>query len=129
MASNATAVAEGLAAAQRAQDIADAVNPPSLLDQIFGIPGDIAHSIGGTVDEGLATARDIAQPAADAAKDVADTVLNVVKWIGIALLVVVAIMGLAWIAFAFFGLKTAAVILPKFAVGLGQGAGRALAGG
>lgn len=119
----------GAAAAQQAQHIADTAQAESFADYLFG--GEFFHDVFNT--GALATGANVGQAGAaaapgllpnsiKAAKDTADTVLNVVKWVGIAIIVVIGILAALWILTAFLGLRWAAGLLSSIAPTLAKNA-------
>lgn len=106
--------AAGARAASQAQAIADAAEP-SLLDRIE--QGAVSFTQG--VDNAAvaffhgtnAAAAGAADAAAGGAVSGASTTLNVLKWVGIVILVFVALLAFLWLAFAVFGFVWAGKLL------------------
>lgn len=132
MASDAEALAAGLAARQQAQDIADNATANAAASSGFfgyvlggGLTTDLANRLAGynpltAAEHVLDDAKQQAQAAAKQVADVIKTVLDVVKWVAIVALIVIGILGVLWLLVAFFGLKWAASVLTAIAPSLGK---------
>lgn len=113
--------AAGARAASQAQAIADAAEP-SLLDRIESGASAIVHQVTDPITGALTGATQAADSAAHAVTDTATEALNVLKWIGIVILVFVALLAFLWLAFAVFGLVWAGQVLRSIVPGLAPAA-------
>lgn len=114
----ARAQSEAILAAARARAILDAVQPPSLWDYLTG---------GGAFRDATAElarlnpANAIVQAAASAAQT-ASTVLDVLKWIGIVVAIIVGLLIALWMIVLLTGAKWALATLTAIAPHLATGA-------
>src|SRR5689334_10817917 len=113
--------AAGARAAAQAQAIADAAEP-SLIDRIESAASSALHAVEDPITSALSGATQTASNAVGAAADTANEVLNVMKWIGIVILVFVALLAFLWLAFAVFGLVWAGNTLRAIVPGLAPAA-------
>lgn len=100
----------GLRAAAEAQRIADAAEP-SLLDRVEAGASGVLHSVTDPLTAAITGASTSASNAAGAVADTAQEFLNILKWVGIVVLVFVALLAFLWLAFAVFGLVWAGTVL------------------
>lgn len=113
--------AAGIRAAAQAQAIADAAEP-SLLDRVEAAGSSLLHAVEDPITNAISGATTTAGNAVGAAADTASQVLNVFKWVGIVILVLVALLAFLWLAFAVFGLVWAGNTLRAIVPGLAPAA-------